>query len=189
MKRVVKRAAALLLPLLLGACAGKAPERHEYLLPMPTPALPSGSQSPVHLLPVTIAPYLDQRGIVLQTEGAEVHVGRQNRWAEPLDASVDRYLQVAIANASGRVVEVAPLTTAAATTELKVRIHQLHGSADGTVRLVAEWSVSSATGTGALHTFDATVGQSTAGYPGLVEAHGSLLDRLAAEIAASLDNG
>ncbi|MGE3463296.1 MAG: membrane integrity-associated transporter subunit PqiC [Pseudomonadales bacterium] len=186
MRTTVNRA-AVLLPLLLGACAGTPVEPHEYLLPMPARSLPTSGDAPVRLLPVTIAPYLDQQGIVLQTAGAEVHVARQNRWAEPLDAAVDRYLQVAIANATGRVVEVAPLTTRTAETMVQVRVQQLHGSTDGSVRLAAEWTVSAPTGSAVLHTFEATESQRADGYPALVDAHAALLERLAAAIAGSLD--
>jgi len=185
-RRVVRIAAMLLLPILLAACAGRTPERHEYLLPLPTLDPQTVSDSPIHLLPVSIAPYLDQQGIVLQTQGAEVHVARQNRWAEPLDAAVDRYLQVALANATGRVVEVSPLTTASSATEVQVRVQQLHGNAGGKVRLVAEWSVVNPAGERTLHHFDATVAQQVDGYPALVDAHATLLDRLARAIAASL---
>jgi len=186
-KRAVKNAAMLLLPILLGACAGKTVERHEYLLPLPTLSPPIISDAPIRLLPVAIAPYLEQQGIVLQTEGAAVHVAGQNRWAEPLDAAVGRYLQVAIANATGRTVEVSPLTTASAATEVQVRVQQLHGSTDGKVRLVADWSILGATGKRVLHAFDATVAQHADGYPSLVDAHATLLGQLASAIASSLD--
>lgn len=177
----------LLVLLLLGACAGKPVERHEYLLPMPVLSVPGGPGDPVRLLPVMIAPYLDQQGIVLQTAGSEVRVARHNEWAEPLDAALDRYLQVAIANAAGRMVQIAPLVTRMAMTEVQVRIQQLHGSSDGDVRLVAEWSVATPDGSRTLHVFDAAEAQPVDGYPGLVAAHAALLDRLASAIAGSLD--
>lgn len=183
----MKSAVPLLLPMLLAACAGQPAEHHEYLLPLPAIEVRERGGEPIRLLPVSIAPYLDQQGIVLQTAGPEVHVGRQNRWAEPLDAAVDRYLQTAITNATGRVVEVSPLTTGDAKTEVQVRVHQLHGSADGSVRLTAEWSVATPAGDRLLRVFEASEAQTTDGYPGLVDAHAALLDRLASAIAESLD--
>ncbi len=182
----MKKPALLLLPLLLGACAGKVTESHEYLLAAPALAAPVNAHTPVLLKPVTVAPYLDQEGIVLQTDGAEVHVARKNRWAEPLDAAVDRYLQVAIANAADRQVQAAPLSTDSALTSIQVRIHQLHGSTDGRVRLVAEWSVTSRDGEPGLYSFDVTTSQQTDGYGALVDAHALLLDQLAVAIAGSL---
>lgn len=173
--------------LLLVACAGQPPERHEYLLRPPASASFPAGRVPLRLLPVQLAPYLDQEGIVVQVSDVEVRPAKLNRWAEPLDEAVGRYLQVAIANAAGRPVEVSPLLTGEAGVEVQVRISQLHGSANGDVRLVAEWWARNAEGVGRLAGFDRTVRQSGKGYTPLVEAHAALLDELADAIAGSLD--
>jgi uncharacterized lipoprotein YmbA len=160
-------------------------ERHDYLL-RPAPLTGAAqSQEPVRLLRVDIAPYLDQDGIVLQTGAAEIHAGRQHVWAEPLDDSIRRYLQVAVSRAANVVVEVPPLGTAGDRAELVVRIHQLHGDLAGQVRLVAEWTVRGGEEEG-LFRFEQSVVQRGEGYPALVDAHAELLDGLAEAIAASL---
>ncbi|HEY5645664.1 MAG TPA: ABC-type transport auxiliary lipoprotein family protein [Pseudomonadales bacterium] len=182
----MNKALPLLLLFVLGACASTPPEQHEYLLAAPASSLPAAGSAPITLRPVILAPYLDQKGIVLQAADTEVQVARLNRWAEPLDAAVNRYLQVAVGNASGRLVEVAPLTTGTPGTELQVRVHQLHGSTEGQVRLVAEWSVRPAASAAQLHVFESTLRQGGDGYPALVNAHAALLDQLAGAIAASL---
>jgi uncharacterized lipoprotein YmbA len=140
----------------------------------------------VRLTAVDVAPYLDRNGIVLYREPAEVHVARQHVWAEPLDASIARYLQVAVGRASGRSVELPPFETAAAGSTLEVRIQQLHGSMAGQVRLVAEYRIETQGEEAQLHRFETSEAQRGDGYPALVEAHAAVLDRLAEDIAGAL---
>ena len=176
-----------ILILLLCGCAGKPPARQDYLLRPDSSVVGAEDRSVVRLRQVELAPYLDQDGIVLATADSEIHAGKQNVWAEPLDQSIVRYLQVAIGAAARRTVEVSPLTTPGSAMEIVVRIHQLHGSVDGRVRLVAEWSLTDDQGSVSLFQFESTVRQTTDGYPALVDAHGTLLDELASAIADGLD--
>jgi uncharacterized lipoprotein YmbA len=180
-------ALVLVLTSALAACAGAGLERHEYLLRPETATAPADADGVARLTLVEVAPYLDQDGIVLLGPDSEVHVGKQHLWAEGLNESVQRYLQVAIGTASGRVVEVAPVTTGRPAPEIEVRIHQLHGSVDGRARLVAEWSVTQADGSATLHEFESVLRISADGYPALVAAHGELLDELAEAIAGALE--
>lgn len=179
----------LALGALLTGCAGAPPaENHEYLLRPQGSEVASGVGTPVRLKAVIIPPYLDQRGLVLQTGDAEIQAARHHRWAEPLDEAAGRYLQVGIARQSGRPVEIAPLAGESSRAVITVRIHQFHGTETGRVRLVADWSVTPAAGEPIIHTFDDAVSQAADGYPSLVTAHAVLLDELAAAIARSLDD-
>lgn len=185
MTRLITALLLTALAVAMSACGGRPVERHDYLLrPDVLPAGESGNGS-VRLLRVDVARYLDRDGIVLQTGASEIRAGRQHVWAEPLNESVRRYLQIALSQAADVVVEVPPLKTTGASPELVVRIHQFHGNLSGQVRLVAEWTVQSADGEG-LFRFERSVSQRTEGYPALVDAHAELLDALAEAIAASL---
>jgi uncharacterized lipoprotein YmbA len=133
-----------------------------------------------------VAAYLDRKGIVLLTGDAEINEAKQHTWAEPLSQSIRRYLQVAVAAEAGVVVEVPPLTTTDPVLELEVSIHQLHGSIDGGVVLVAEWSLSGADFPPRLFQFEGRHKQRSDGYSALVEEHAALLDSLAQEIANQL---
>ena len=184
--RIVVCAAALIA--LLAGCAGAPPAgQHEYLIRPALPIADTAGQPAVRLKPVSVAPYLDQRGIVLQTGAAEIHVATQHAWAEPLDEAIGRYLQVSIANQADREVEMLPLITGSARATISVRIDQLHGQQNGQVRLVAEWIVEPVEGEPVLATFHRSVRQSADGYAALVAAHAELLDELAGAIAGSLE--
>ncbi|TNF84978.1 MAG: membrane integrity-associated transporter subunit PqiC [Gammaproteobacteria bacterium] len=181
--------ALLVAGLLLAGCAGSPPvQDHDYLLRPQKLTVTSGSRSVVQLKPVVVAPYLDQKGMVLQTGSSEIQVARHHRWAEPLDEAVERYLQVSIANQAGVAVESVPLTTLEEDATVTIRINQLHGTKSGRVRLVADWKVDRADLEPMLYSFDESVTQATDGYPALVDAHAELLDRLGGAIARSLES-
>lgn len=178
----------LALALLLAGCGSTPLEQHEYLLrPQKLEVVSGGGRSAVLLKPVQVAPYLDQSGVVLQTGPAEIRAAKQHRWAEPLDEALGRYLQVGIANAADRSVETVPITSTGDRQKIVISVHQLHGSEDGSVRLVADYVVENGAGERRLGSFDERIRQASDGYPALVAAHGSLLDQLSAEIAAALE--
>jgi uncharacterized lipoprotein YmbA len=189
-KRLSLPAGLLCAGLLLAGCAGSpAAQDHDYLLRPQKLMVASGNRSVVQLKPVAVAPYLDQKGMVLQTGSSEIRVARHHRWAEPLDEAVERYLQVSIANQADVAVESTPLTTVEEDATVTVRINQLHGTESGQVRLVADWKVDRAGEEPMLHSYDESITQSADGYPALVAAHAELLDGLSGAIADSLKAG
>lgn len=175
---------------LAAGCAGSpAVQKHDYLLRPQQLTLSPGTRSTVLLKPVSVAPYLDRKGIVLQTASSEIRVAKHHQWAESLDEAIGRYLQVSISNQAEVAVESAPLTTVREEATVIVRINQLHGTESGRVRLVADWKVDRPDRDPMLYNFDESLSQAADGYPALVDAHGVLLDQLGAAIAASLAAG
>ena len=182
----------LLLPimLVLAGCAAAPPaERHAYLLPQPVMESSGAAPGTVRLGSVLLPDYLDRKDVVLQVDELKIRAARAHQWAEPLDDGIARYLQVGIANATGMSVEVAPLTSGSADADVHVRIHRLHGTIDGQVQLIAEWSVAGAGQSRILHHAEFSRTQSADGYPALVLAHAELLGELALRIAETLPVG
>jgi uncharacterized lipoprotein YmbA len=142
----------------------------------------------VALDPVVMAAYLEPRGIALEVDNAEIRPARNHRWAEPLGESVRRYLQVAIAAESGQGVAAAMINRDTIEKRVRVAVHRLHATISGEAILVAEWTIvdeeAGVTMAQRNHTRQITL--SAAGYPGIVQAHETLLTGLAAEIGASL---
>jgi len=177
----------MLTSLLLISCSSQPADTHEYLLRHAEVYTAPDTAPVVRLSKVEVASYLDQNGIVLLTGAAEINGARQHLWAESLSRSIRRYLQVAIGAAAGVNVEVSPLTTKEPLSEIEIRIHQLHGSLDGKVILVAEWSLTGTDREARLYQFNASRQQSTDGYAALVDTHAALLDELAEAIAQQLN--
>ena len=170
-------------------CGSKPPaETHSYLL-RPVSTHTSEAAAPkIGLGGIAIAPYLDHKGIVLETQHGEIHTARHNTWAEPLDYSIRRYLQVALSNEIQQPIAARAALFDGLDHVLYLSINQLHGSESGYVRLVAAWGTRPGGG-GAVtneHEFSATERMQSDGYSELVKAHGRLLDALAADIAARI---
>jgi uncharacterized lipoprotein YmbA len=136
---------------------------------------------------VTVAPYLDQPGIVVATTGHRMQIANDHRWAEPLDVAVRRNLELGIAAASGLSVVGAPMAREQRLI-VDVTIQQLHGTIDGQVGLVAEWQWLDG-GSAALISHHQSRDHTEVekdGYDALVDAHAMLLERLAGSVAATL---
>ena len=86
---------------------------------------------------MVIASYLDQPGLVMETEGGQLRPARQNLWAEPVYEGVRNILFVEIAQAMGE--ELLPSKLSKGTTVVDIRISDFHGTYDGEAKLVAYW--------------------------------------------------
>lgn len=184
----------LLIPILMvivTGCAATPSPPTEYLLRPPLPETDGHvRQAPDAALGrVSVPPYLDRQGIVLETGDQRLQVARNHRWAEPLSRSLRRMLQVGISRASGRAVGDTRSDTAGARLVIDVDIHRLHGSVDGQVILAADWQLRDAESGQVADRYRVVRSTLTAegGYDALVRAHVTLLDELSTAIAETLD--
>lgn len=172
-------------------CAGAPTPTNEYLLRLPFEANGArrASSSEIAIGRVSIAPYLQRDGIVVEIEAQRIQAARDHRWAEPLPRSLRRALQEGIATATGREVVDAETQgpVADGTTVIDVQIHRLHGSLEGEVALAADWQLRGADGIVARHSFAETVLTRASGYDALVAAHVELLEALSSAIAQTVD--
>lgn len=181
----------LLAVVLAGCAAAPAPRPAEYLL---TPSFAMEQAATVDtrfraaLARVTVAPYLQRHGIVLETAERRLETARNHRWAQPLDESLRRLLQLSIADASGLSVAGDPDSASGPQYLIDVDVHRFHGTADGQVQLAADWQLRRADdGTvAARHHFAEQTTTTAAGYPALVRAHATLAEELAAAIGQVL---
>jgi hypothetical protein len=184
------RNAALLSVLLLVACGGSSAPRTQYLL-RAEPADRSGRvEAPVRvgLGRVAVAPYLDQSGIVVETEVGQVQAAREHQWAEPLDASLRSYLRAEMSTALGYEVSGSPADLAQWDYTVDVYVDRLHGNMSGRAVLDAGYRITPRAGGGdvAAYRFSRSAPLPREGYPGLVDAQADLVRQLAQAIAASL---
>lgn len=170
-------------------CASSPPEQKtEFLLRPQAISVPDSKQPTIGLGRVEVAPYLDHVGIAFETAPGEINIAEHNRWADPLDFAIRRYLQVAIGQAAG--LNIAGSLTAAngVETEIDVLVHQFHGAVSGKVILVAEWQIHSTASENiqAYRQFSATQTVQGDGYAEIVRTHAALLDEIAGSIAAEI---
>jgi uncharacterized lipoprotein YmbA len=157
--------------LLLGGCGGStAPQTHYYLLATPT-FRPSADNADITVTSVTLARYLDQRGLILVSNQRQVNVAQYNFWAEPLDVGILRLMNDEFDDARYPGVG-----------NVKVDIDYFHGDELGNVLLEARWMIElpgseSLTGKNVI-----TRRQATDGYEGLIETQSEMIGDLVAVI-------
>ena len=192
----MKRATLLLMLILSGSftllpgCAATPPNIQEYLLRTEPPVSPgvarTNDKGNVILKPIWVAPYLDRRGIVVETASNQLTEARYQIWAEPLTTALRRVLQVTIGQSTERSVRVDHVAEDALSVAVDVQIFRFHGDLDGNVTLVAEWILSAAGSTGTRYQFSRSQRTSTEGYDGLVDTYLQLANQLGNTIGDSI---
>jgi uncharacterized lipoprotein YmbA len=182
--------ACVLSAALLVACAGTPPERQLYLLRAAVPDVSGRVDAPVRvgLDRVTVAPYLDQAGIVVETAAGRVRPASEHRWAEPVDAGLRILLRGEISRSLGYDVSADAADRQAWDYAVDVRVDQMHGTMLGTALLEAAYGITPRAGSGDTirYRFSRSATLAQAGYAGLVDAERRLARELAEAIAQSL---
>jgi uncharacterized lipoprotein YmbA len=177
----------LLLAITVAGCASQISEPRQYLLRSDTElnSRELATSSEFALGDIFIAPYIDQQGIVLEIQPGEMRGARQHLWAEPINSGIRIFLRQEI---SAVLNQDLPMNTqSGAGTQINIRIDQMHGTHDGSARLVAYWWLS---GDGVNHDgvqFAETQALPEDGYTALVNAEKILLSKLANDIGSTLE--
>ncbi len=180
----------IMVTLLMGCSGSAPPETVRYLLRAPQPATERAAlEAPnIGIGRVTIAPYLNQLGIVVETGPGQIRSARYNLWAEPFDQGVRHYLRQSLSGATGSDVGIDPALSDAWAYRLDVRFDEFHGTGSGEVRMAGEYTWTDvSSGTAARRQVFADVQRlSDDGYGAMVAAHEALLDRLVRSMAETL---
>jgi uncharacterized lipoprotein YmbA len=172
---------------LAAACSGKQIEPNYYLL---RPAVKPESRqltpsADFALGKISIASYLDQPGLLLETSDGEIRPARHHLWAEPVYEGVHSFLVKEISRARGEDILPARLKRDALVV-VEVRVEELHGTADGQAVLVGYWWLRRDGEVLAAYQFSESKTLNDDGYQALVHAERALLVQLAEKIAASM---
>jgi len=136
---------------------------------------------------VKVASYIDQSGLILQTEEGQVNVARNHLWAEPLKYGLTSYLANEISLASDTYVHISRLPSDKnQKAKINIFIDQMHGTADGKAVLSAIWSIVLKDEATKTYKFSNLNELNESGYPALVESQKLLLAELAKEIAKAI---
>lgn len=180
----------LIFTLFVTGCASKAPDLTQYLLRSDR-AGPVKNKEPVSIGigDLTVSPYIDVLGLVVETSDGIVHTARYHQWAEPLHESLPGFLAREIFAINKRAIGTHSYRESRWSQRIDIHINQLHGSADGNAKLEAKWSVLDLK----KHTivsqnwFSDTEPLNSDGYDTLFNAEKILLRRLANSIAETLN--
>ncbi|MBL4567771.1 MAG: membrane integrity-associated transporter subunit PqiC [Porticoccus sp.] len=180
---------ALVALFLVGCSSSPVPSLNQYLLRTDTPVQFSQQDSVVvGIGTVTVAPYIDGLGLVLETGNGEVHIARDHQWVEPLRVSLRSFLSGKISKELGQPIRAYSYGKIEVSRRIDIRIDELHGTINGDAKLVAYWVIIDSDKQVVLseNSFIDTEALTRGGYDALVEAQKKLLDRLASGIAATL---
>lgn len=170
---------------LLAACAGAPVEPSYYLLRTDAEATSRTLEpAPYRLGPVSVAPYIDRAGLLLETGPGQIRPARNHLWAEPVQEGVRALLATEISRALGQ--DILPLDPTATGPIISIRIDQMHGTRSGEAKLVAYWSLIEDNTTIMAEQVAETLPLAQDGYGALADAQKNLLQGLATSIAARL---
>lgn len=177
--------------LLLAACSGEPIKYNHYLLraDVPAEATRQMNSEGILLTHVRVATYLNEPGLVLETNEGQINTAQLHLWAEPLRHSLHKFLADEITTASGQDIYMTRNGISSPSAELSIKIDQLHGTNDGEALIVAGWAVSTMVDgkkTKAAYQFAKRSTLQSDGYEALVASEKLLLQELAKEIAKTL---
>ena len=142
--------------------------------------------------PIKLANYLDQPGIVLQTDKNKIQVAHYHRWAEPLGQNIHRYVsQVLSANSTDYTfLRHAKFTNQVSDLVLSIDLNQFNGSSTGDAYVAGSWQLRNSKEnelilSDSFH-YEKTLSES--GYPELVNQLEAILNELCNEILNSISN-
>jgi uncharacterized lipoprotein YmbA len=138
--------------------------------------------------PVATAAYLNQSGIVYQTEPHQIVIANNNRWASPLTKQLTDSLYATLEKRLSNVNIVRVNATQKGLYVLYTRVDQFTGRYDGKAIVSGRWKlVGPQDKTLASHAFIKDVALQADGYPALVSSLASGWQRVARAMIPALD--
>ncbi len=180
--------------LLLTACASTPPPIQRYTLPQlaPTPTLPAATRDPVRvqLAPLSMADYLDSRGLLYQSSDITINEASGHVWAENIRDQLGRAMRQELSVALPALWVSDALQMLPADPKdyvLGIQVERFQGRHDGVAVISGSWSLRNAAGQ-LLETRPYLVEKTLAanGYPALVHSLDDAWRTLALSIATAL---
>lgn len=191
----LRTGAVALLAVLLSGCSGlfdQEPLQFYTLTPAPAPMAPKlASGGPIFAVaPVRVPQYLSQRSIVTRNAPTELELAESDVWAGPLSDTIGSVLSENISTMipSDRVVELPVSAAVPVDYEVRVEIVGFERQPDGTVDLIARWTVFGDRGTQliAMERSSYRTGEVADDFASITLAMSALLAELSRDIATAL---
>ena len=190
----MKKILMVCLIFVLNACGSKPPPETQYFVL--TPDVQSASVSDkdsiniVVLENIQLAEFLDQPGIVLQTDMHQIQVAHYHRWAEPLKRNLHRYILETLNEKlpNHKVQSDATYSQADSEQSLRIKVNQFNGTKDGSAILSGHWRLNNLKTKSIIknESFHFEKSLATDGYTELVNQLAILIEQLCSEIAQSI---
>ncbi|OLO03366.1 MULTISPECIES: ABC-type transport auxiliary lipoprotein family protein [Salinicola] len=184
-RRIGATALLTLAAVAMAGCAAQSTPTNRYTLPEADSQPPTtGPQArKLTVVPVEVASYLDQEGIVMQTSDIELNAANQNLWAEALGQQLTRRLRQSLAADLPAVMVLNAAHGEPGAQRLTLSVDQFQGRYDGQAVASGEWQLHDGNRLLAQRHFDVSRPLSDDGYPALVRTLGGVWEEVASEIA------
>jgi len=184
---------SLLLVMSLMACANQAVNTQRYTLPETFQSSEQASTPDAQVLvigSISLAEFLDSERIALQMDDITLHQANEHLWAENLGQQIRRGLRSRLSQQLPELLVVSDSRGLKQTAwNLQLDIEQFHGHFTGKAVTSGQWRLQDSKGNMLLISpFTIETPLASDGYPALVRALGSNLDKLAEKLAAEITN-
>lgn len=179
---------AVLFFALLSCSSAPTQETHYFVLNPNKTNVQSNEKTNDNIMqvaPIQLAEFLDQPGIVLQTDTHQIEVAHYHRWGEPLKRNMHRYILESLSMRSNQsYINSKQAKNFHSTQTLTITVNEFNGTTDGKALLSGNWSImnSSSSENVSNYAFRYESKLSTSGYPELVNKLAELLNQLCDDI-------
>lgn len=195
---MIKKIIYCLIFVVIGCSSKPIPETQYFVLNPNTQAtstaisktLENDSKNVVVIKSIKLAEFLDQPGIVLQTDAHQIEIAHYHRWGEPLTRGLHRYVLETLTTQLPQhsLLSSNEFSSDLIHQKLDITVNQFNGTTDGSALLSGHWMLQqSDSKTSIVHepfSYQATLASS--GYPELVNQLALLLGQLCNDIANSI---
>lgn len=184
----IHRAFALLLALIVCACASSPPARYYTLLPNAVAPAATDASYVIEVLPVDVPAQVDVPQMVVRTGNGEVTPVDTRRWIAPLPSELRSALSWQLTRELGvRDVYGFAKNTATPVYRVNLRVQRFDSAPGAYARIETLWTVRAGSNDAAAPVCSSNASVTvTPGYAELAQGHQQALAKIAGEIAASI---
>lgn len=195
---MIRKIIYCLIFVVIGCSSKPIPETQYFVLNPNTQAtstaisknLENDSKNVVVIKSIKLAEFLDQPGIVLQTDAHQIEIAHYHRWGEPLARGLHRYVLETLTTQLPQhsLLSSNEFSSDLIHQKLDITVNQFNGTTDGSVLLSGHWMLQqSDSKTSIVHEpFSYQASLASSGYPELVNQLALLLGQLCNDIADSI---
>ncbi|KXF80613.1 PqiC family protein [Enterovibrio coralii] len=178
---------------LVGCSSTPTPKTTTYLLPIVdvSKRVYKKGEPILVVQPVKVADYLSNNGLAYRTAKNEVVIAQYNLWGEDVSEQISERLTAELKRTNAAIwpTEPSAALNALDSKTLQVNVVQFDGDYQGNATIAGEWTLMNANGDIVMSKgFEIKEPLATEGYPALVDALSATLNKLAKDIASTMQD-